>query len=124
MKYFWQINNSITALYGAAVVALAAVLMHIWHGQLSAGAGDRVLSALGIMAFHTLALLAVGQQYSEAKLTKLAAVIWHLGLWCFVWTILAGVFSLPFYYSQLAPIGGQLLIAAWLLLVVSAWQRS
>ena len=71
-----------------------------------------------------LALLALGRQHSEAKLTKLVAVIWHLGLWCFVWTILAGVFALPFYYSQLAPIGGQLLIAAWLLLAISAWRRS
>jgi uncharacterized membrane protein YgdD (TMEM256/DUF423 family) len=123
MKYFWQISNSVTALYGAAVVGLSAVLMHMWQGQLSAEALGRVLSALGIMAFHTLALLAVGQQFSEAKLTKLVAMIWHLGLWCFVWTLLAGVFSLPIYYSQLAPIGGQLLIAAWLLLVVSAWRR-
>jgi uncharacterized membrane protein YgdD (TMEM256/DUF423 family) len=123
MKYFWQTNNSIAALYGATVVGLAAVLMHIWQGDLTPDSTARVISALAIMAFHTLALLAVGQQFSPAKLTKLVAVLWHLGLWSFVWTILAGVFSLPFYYAQLAPIGGQLLIVAWLLLVVSAWRR-
>jgi uncharacterized membrane protein YgdD (TMEM256/DUF423 family) len=123
MKYFWQTNNSIAALYGAAVVGLAAVLMHSWQGNLTPEATARIISALAIMAFHALALLAVGQQYSEAKLTKLVAVLWHLGLWGFVWTILAGVFALPFYYSPLAPIGGQLLIVAWLLLVVSVWRR-
>ena len=124
MKYFWQLSNSVTALYGAAVVALSAVLMHLWHDSLSAQDLARVLSALTLLAFHCLALLALGQNHSQAKLTQLVAVLWHLGLWCFVWTILAGVFSLPFYYSQLAPIGGQLLIAAWLVCALTAWRRS
>uniref|UniRef100_A0A486XMZ8 DUF423 domain-containing protein n=1 Tax=Rheinheimera sp. BAL341 TaxID=1708203 RepID=A0A486XMZ8_9GAMM len=124
MKYFWQLSNSMTALYGAAVVALSAVLMHLWHDSLSAQDLARVLSALTLLAFHCLALLALGQNHSQAKLNQLVAVLWHLGLWCFVWTILAGVFSLPFYYSQLAPIGGQLLIAAWLVCALKAWRRS
>lgn len=123
MKYFWQLNNSIAALYGAIVVVLAAVLMHVWNTSLTDEYTARVISAVAIMAFHTLSLLAVGQQFSPAKLTKLVAVLWHLGLWLFVWTLLAGVFALPFHYSQLAPIGGQLLIVAWLLLIVSAWRR-
>lgn len=124
MKYFWQINTSVTALYGASVVGLSALLMHLWQASLTEQSAARVVSALALLAFHTLALLVLAQQRSEAKLTKLVALLWHLGLWCFVWTILAGVFALPFYYSQLAPIGGQLLIAAWLLLAVTAWRRS
>lgn len=124
MKYFWQLSNTVTALYGAAVVGLSAVLMHLWQGQLNADAISRIVSAVALLAFHTLALLAIGQQRIEAKLIKLVAMVWHLGLCFFVWTILAGVFALPFYYSQLAPIGGQLLIVAWLLLAVSAWRRS
>ncbi|MCS4305696.1 uncharacterized membrane protein YgdD (TMEM256/DUF423 family) [Rheinheimera pacifica] len=124
MKYFWQLSNSVSGLYGGAVVGLSAVLMHLWQGQLTAEAIARVISALAMLAFHALALLALGLQRTDAKLVKLVAVVWHLGLWFFVWTILAGVFALPFYYSQLAPIGGQLLIAAWLLFAVSAWRRS
>lgn len=124
MKYFWQLSNSVTALYGGAVVGLSALLMHLWQGQLDAEAISRTISALAMLAFHALALLAIGQQRTDAKLLKLVALVWHLGLWFFVWTILAGVFALPFYYSQLAPIGGQLLIAAWLLFAVSAWRRS
>jgi uncharacterized membrane protein YgdD (TMEM256/DUF423 family) len=124
MKYFWQLSNSVSALYGGAVVGLSAVLMHLWQGQLTAEAIARVISALAMLAFHALALLALGLQRTDVKLVKLVAVVWHLGLWFFVWTILAGVFALPFYYSQLAPIGGQLLIAAWLLFAVSAWRRS
>ena len=124
MKYFWQLSNSLTALYGAAVVGLSAVLMHLWQDNLSAEALVKVISALALLAFHALALLAVGLHKSHARLSRLLAIVWHLGLWCFVWTILAGVFALPFYYSQLAPIGGQLLIAAWLLCAVMAWRRS
>lgn len=124
MRYFWQISQSLTALYGASVVALAAILMHLWQGQLSTEAALRVVSALAMLAFHTLALFALGIQGSSHKLARLVAVVWHLGLWCFVWTLLAGVFTLPFYFSQLAPIGGQLLIAGWLLLIIVAWRRS
>ena len=124
MKYFWPLSNSITALYGVAVVGLSAVLMHLWQDNLTAEQLGRVLSALAMLAFHTLALFILGQQHSVTKLNTLVALLWHLGLWCFVWTILAGVFSLPLYYSQLAPVGGQLLLVAWLLSAVAAWQRS
>ena len=88
MKYFWPLSNSITALYGAAVVGLSAVLMHLWQAALSDINTARVISALAIFAFHTLALMALGQQRRDAKLTKLVALLWHLGLWCFVWTIM------------------------------------
>lgn len=126
MMYFWRTSNCLTALYGAAVVGLSAVLMHVWQGQLDATETARVVSALAILAFHTLALLAYGQDKltSDNKLAKLVVILWHLGLWCFVWTLLSGVFAMPFYYSQLAPVGGQLLIVAWLLLAVNAWRRS
>ncbi|MGI5308653.1 DUF423 domain-containing protein [Rheinheimera sp. WS51] len=124
MKYFWQISYSLSALYGAAVVGFAAALMHLWQNELTAQGLARVLSALAILAFHSLALLVLNIQASQNKLRQLVALLWHLGLFCFVWTLLAGVFSLPFYFPQLAPIGGQLLIVAWLLLAVTAWQRS
>ena len=124
MKYFWPVSNSLTAVYGAAVVGLSALMMHLWQDSLSAEQLGRVLSALGILAFHTLALFILGQQQRTGKLKCLLALLWHLGVWCFVWTLLAGVFSLPFYYSQLAPVGGQLLLVAWLLSAVAAWQRS
>ena len=67
MKYFWQISNSTAALYGAAVVGLSAVLMHLWQGSLSTEAVARVISALAMLAFHVLALLAIGTRQSSAK---------------------------------------------------------
>src|SRR5690606_24028523 len=117
-------SNSTAAWYGAAVVGLSAVLMHLWQGSLITEAVARVLSAFAMVAFHVIAWLAIGTRHKIAKFTQQVAMLWRLGSWCFVWTILAGVFALPFHYSQLAPIGGQLLIAAWLLCAVTAWRRS
>tara|TARA_R110002126_G_scaffold16136_2_gene64965 strand:- start:1658 stop:1966 length:309 start_codon:yes stop_codon:yes gene_type:complete len=86
MKYFWQVTNGLTALYGGGVVALAAALMHLWAGLSPADFG-RLLSAISILAFHTLALLIVGRQPGSAKLIKVVALLWHLGLWLFVWAL-------------------------------------
>ncbi|WP_213996982.1 DUF423 domain-containing protein [Arsukibacterium sp.] len=122
MKYFWPVINSLTALYGAAVVGLAAALMHVWNGLDSNDFG-RLLSAISMLAFHTLALLIVGRQLPASKLLKLVVLLWHLGLWLFCWTLFAGVLTLPLYYSALAPLGGQILIIGWLLLGISAWRK-
>lgn len=124
MNYGWKLSNSITALYGASVVGLLALLMHAWQDSLSAEALARVISAVAVLAFHTLALLTLGLLSVPSKFNALVIALWHLGLWGFVWTVLAGVFQLPVHISALAPIGGQLLIVAWLLLAVSIWRRS
>lgn len=122
MKYFWPLSNSLSALYGGAVVGLAAALMHLWAGLDNTEFG-RLLSAISILAFHTLALQVIGRQPTAARLLKLVVIMWHSGVWLFCWTLCAGVLKLPFYYSALAPTGGQILIIGWLLLVVSAWQK-
>ncbi|WP_333608557.1 DUF423 domain-containing protein [Arsukibacterium sp.] len=122
MKYFWPVSNSLTALYEAAVVGLAAALMHKWAALDSDDFG-RLLSAISILGFHTLALLVTGRQLASDKLIKCVVLFWHSGLWLFCWTLFAGVLTLPFYYTALAPLGGQILIIGWLMLVVSAWQK-
>jgi uncharacterized membrane protein YgdD (TMEM256/DUF423 family) len=122
MKFFWPLTNSLAALYGAAVVGLAAALMHLWAGLDSNGFA-RLLSAISVLAFHTLALLIVGSRWPAVKLLKLVTLCWHAGLWLFCWTLCAGVFELPLYYSALAPMGGQVLIIGWLMLAISAWQK-
>ncbi|WP_372626098.1 hypothetical protein [Arsukibacterium sp.] len=122
MKFFWPVSNSLAALYGAAVVGLAAALMHLWVGLDTKGFGS-LLSAISILAFHTLALMVIGRQPGSGRLLKAVALFWHLGLWLFVWTLCAGVLKLPLYHSALAPIGGQILIISWLMLAISAWRK-
>ena len=109
-------------MYGAAVVGLAAASMHLWAGLNPTDFG-RLLSAISILAFHVPALLIIGHHPGRFRLIKVVVLLWHLGLWLFVWTLCAGVLQLPLYYSALAPTGGQILIIGWLLLALSAWQK-
>lgn len=121
MKFFWKLNLSITAIYGGSIVALAAVFMHLWRFSLPEAAQASLLSAIGILAFQTLALLTLNLRRSESRLVQLVSLLWHLGTWLFVWTVFAGVLKLPLHYSGLAPIGGQMLIFSWLLLAIASW---
>lgn len=114
-------SKSLAALYGAAVVGLAAALMHLWQADLSTEAAGRVLAAMSMLAFHALALLQLPQ---AGRLFLLAAACWHLGIWLFCYTLLAGVFQLPFHFSALAPYGGQSFILGWLVLAIALWRRN
>ncbi|MDX3775443.1 DUF423 domain-containing protein [Chromatiaceae bacterium AAb-1] len=124
MRLFWQISSFLTGLYGATCVGMAAAVMHVWKNSLSEAALASLLSALAMLAFHTLALLVLNTQQSASRLVRLSAILWHVGLFCFVWTVIAGIFLLPLHYSGLAPVGGQILIASWLIFAVSGLFRS
>jgi uncharacterized membrane protein YgdD (TMEM256/DUF423 family) len=121
MQLLQKINSSLAALYGAAVVGLAAALMHLWQAELSSEDLGRVLAALSMLGFHTLALL---QLSVTGRLTALTALLWHVGIWFFCYTLLAGVLTLPLYFSALAPYGGQSFILGWLLLAIALWRRN
>lgn len=121
MRLLHKANKSLAALYGAAVVGLAAALMHLWQVQLTSADTGRVLAALGMLAFHALALL---QLPTTGRLMALTAILWHLGIWLFCYTLLAGALQLPLYFSALAPYGGQSFILGWLLLAIALWRRN
>jgi uncharacterized membrane protein YgdD (TMEM256/DUF423 family) len=123
MKRWQQLSLSATGLYGALWVGLAAAAMHLWHGQLDSEAQSRLISAMAVLALHTLAILALSLHTPARRRHAAVLLCWHLGSWLFVYTLLAAVFQLPFHVGRLAPIGGQLLIVGWLLLAVSPWFR-
>ncbi|CAM5189899.1 DUF423 domain-containing protein [Alishewanella longhuensis] len=121
MPFLHKANKSLAALYGAAVVGLAAALMHLWQAQLTGEDTGRVLAALGMLAFHALALL---QLPTASRLMSFTAIFWHLGIWLFCYTLIAGALQLPFHFSALAPYGGQSFILGWLLLAIALWRRN
>ncbi len=121
MPFLLKLHHSVTALYGAMFVALAAALMHLWQAELTPENSARFIAALAMLAFHTLALL---QLKISGRLAVAVAVCWHLGIWLFCYTLLAGVLSLPLHLSALAPYGGQSFILGWLLLAVALWRRN
>lgn len=121
MLLLQKVNRSLAALYGAAVVGLAAAFMHLWLAQLSSIDTGRAIAAISLLAFHTLALL---QLAVSNRLTAFTALFWHLGIWLFCYTLLAGVLQLPLHFSALAPYGGQSFILGWLLLAIALWRRN
>lgn len=132
MEKFWRLSLSLTALYGAVVIGMSAAISHYFQFRLVTEEFSRLLSSTGVLAFQTLALLAVSLlfQHKAATLTHwqqraavMVASVFHLGLWLFVYTVWAGLFGLPFYWREVAPIGGQLLIFAWLALAALPWLR-
>ncbi|MDP4527998.1 hypothetical protein Q3O59_02995 [Alkalimonas delamerensis] len=116
-----KLSNSLAGLYGAAVVALAAVTMHLGLTQLTSAELAVVVSALSMLALHSLAILLLGSKLQARWMEKTVLLCWHLGCWFFVYTLLAGVWQLPLHYGPLAPLGGQLMILGWLLLAINPW---
>ena len=57
MQFWLKLSTSLAALYGGAVVALSAALMHLWQSSLTELATGRVLAALAMLALHALGLL-------------------------------------------------------------------
>lgn len=132
MDKFWRASLSLTALYGAVVIGMSAAISHYFQFRLVTEEFSRLLSSTGVLAFQTLALLVLSLLFVsqtshlsrwQQRLAMLVATAFHLGLWLFVYTVWAGLFNLPFYWREVAPIGGQLLILAWLALVPLPWLR-
>ena len=132
MDKFWRASLSLTALYGAVVIGMSAAISHYFQFRLVTEEFSRLLSSTGVLAFQTLALLVLSLLFVsqtshlsrwQQRLAILVATAFHLGLWLFVYTVWAGLFNLPFYWREVAPIGGQLLILAWLALVPLPWLR-
>jgi uncharacterized membrane protein YgdD (TMEM256/DUF423 family) len=133
MQKFWQLSFSLAAVYGAIVIGMSAAISHLFSHSLEGRALSSLLSSAAVLAFQTLALMAISyvQLQQTQSATRRLATLWpvfvvagfHLGLWLFVYTVWAGIFALPMHFSQLAPMGGQLLLVSWLLLAVTPWIR-
>lgn len=133
MQKFWQLSFSLAACYGAMVIGMSAAISHVFSHSLDSRAFNALLSSTAVLAFQALALLMISylQLQRTASTSSRLAMLWplwvaaafHLGLWLFVYTVWAGIFALPMHFSQLAPLGGQLLLVSWLLLAVTPWIR-
>jgi len=134
MQALWKCSLSLCGLYGAAVVGMSAAISHYFQFNLVTEEFSRLVSSTAVLAFQALALLvlslygAMASKNNELGLAQrwllaLLLVGFHLGLWCFVYTVWAGLFELPLYWRQLAPVGGQMLILCWAGLMLLPWLR-
>ena len=113
------------ALSGLLAVILAAVGSHILP-QDSAEAQKLWATALQIHMFHTVALLAIAAliQPDSHPLMPWSSIAMMLGLLLFSGSLYlraSGFVAVP---GLLAPLGGLLLMAAWLVLIVTLIRKN
>lgn len=117
-----RITVGIGALTGAAAVVLAALRAHALPARLDPASLAMVDSALTMLGWHALALLAVAalsERLPRASLAwAIALFIAGLGLFC--GSVLTRAL-LGLSLGPLAPIGGGALIGAWLVLAYTAF---
>ena len=107
---------AIGGLLAAGSVALAA---YASHGATGA-AQDRLELAAALAFGHGLALAALAPG-TRGGLRQLAVIGWAVGVALFSGSLVAAhFFSVS---TRAAPVGGMLLIAAWLAYALSAWRR-
>ena len=121
MGRIWMALGAVT---GAAAVGLAAAAAHALPQRLDPKALEAVRSAIQMQGWHALALVLTGLWVMRAPplahtLGNLAGLGFALGMLLFCGAVyanhLAGVGSGP-----TAPVGGVLLMVAWVLLAASA----
>lgn len=110
----WLAANG--ALCAAAAVALSAYAAHAGQGPMQARLQTAALFAFG----HGLALMALAPTATRL-LTRLALTMLYAGLLLFSGSLVFN--ALAQWPTTLAPLGGSLLIAGWLLYAVDAMRR-
>jgi uncharacterized membrane protein YgdD (TMEM256/DUF423 family) len=117
----------IGALYGLLGVILAALAAHALPPRLSAGDLALVHTAIEMQMWHALALIACGalsrSEGAAGRLLLLAGLAFAVGTPLFCGAVYALALA-NVRLSAVAPTGGFLLMAGWLLLAVSALRKT
>jgi uncharacterized membrane protein YgdD (TMEM256/DUF423 family) len=111
------------AIAGAAAVLLSAWLAHGAPARLDAARLGMAQNAATMLGWHALALLATGL-WAERRAglpPHLAGGAFALGLLLFCGGVLGAVAGVRL--GPVAPAGGLLLVAGWLLLLLAALRR-
>lgn len=121
-----KIILQIAALLGGLGVAIGAFGAHGLRAMLEAsGRFDTFETAVRYQFYHTLALLAVGvllHARPELRLLSTAAWLWTGGVIVFSGSLYLLCFTGVTKLGAVAPIGGLLLIAGWIALLLAARQ--
>jgi uncharacterized membrane protein YgdD (TMEM256/DUF423 family) len=114
----------------AMAVILGALGAHALEARLSAEQLDSFTTGVRYQAWHSLALFVLGlsgEKFLTEKSIKLIATLFTLGILFFSVSIyllntrgLLGIDSWSAFLGPITPIGGLLLISAWLILGVKA----
>ena len=115
MKKVWVF----VALSGALAVVMGALSAHLLKSVLTATDISRIQTAATYQIYHTLVLLVLVIYYQANPLKQLKSSVWLfiLGIVLFSGSLYVYSFSHIHSLVYLTPIGGMLLIVAWLSLL-------
>lgn len=121
MQRIFRVSLALAGFYGALVIGMMAAVSHHFSKTMAGAEFSALISSLALLSFQTLAILslslfALSSQRFSAKWLLILLGGWHVGTWLFTYTVWAGLFALPLHFSQLAPLGGQLLLLSWFIL--------
>ena len=119
MKTNWI---GIGAVLGALAVGLGAVGAHALEEKLSATALEGWKTAALYHGLHAVALVAAGLFVERSGRGAAAAACFFLGVLLFSGSLYAHALGGPRFLVYLTPVGGVLLIVAWLLLALAAFR--
>ena len=110
------------AILGFLSLALSALLAHALHLTVSAHQSQAITTALSNMQWHAVLLIALYAIKPQCqRLIGLCGYLFFAGAILFSLSIiLAAIFSFP-GLLLLTPLGGVILLLAWLLLIISAF---
>ncbi len=114
------------ALLAALAVVAGAFAAHALRARLAPEALALVDTASRYQLMHALALVAIGllQAIRPSLAAKLSAGAFTAGVILFCGSLYALALGAPRFLGMVAPVGGTLLIAGWLLLAAAAFMRS
>ena len=110
------------AILGFLSLVLSALLAHALHLTVSAHQSQAIATALSNMQWHAVLLIALYAIKPQCqRLIGLSGYLFFAGVILFSLSIiLAAIFSFP-GLLLLTPLGGVILLLAWLLLIISAF---
>lgn len=117
------------AILGALAVVFGALGAHALERYLNTDALESFETGVRYQMYHALALLVMGLSNAELKYGKIIASLWIIGVVLFSGSIyLLSTQSLTdlnwSWLGPITPVGGLLLIAAWVLLFMSSLRSS
>ena len=115
MKKIWIF----VSISGALAVIMGALSAHLLKGFLDADDISRIQTAANYQIFHTLVLLSllIYYQFNPFKRLRISIGLFISGIVLFSGSLYAYSFSHIHSLVYLTPVGGMLLIVAWLSLL-------
>jgi uncharacterized membrane protein YgdD (TMEM256/DUF423 family) len=120
-----QRTLAVAGVLMATAIMAGALAAHALKGVLQPGQLQSLHTAVNYQLFNALGLLAVGllQRQSPRPALRVTAVMLVAGIVCFSGSIYALLADGPRWLGPVTPLGGVLLIAAWLQFAVVMLRR-